>query len=331
MCHACVGDSPPRKCQWLPPPGDFPLMTTVQTLRWKHIAEQREAQRRELIWRDLDGEVRTLSGQQVGGPAGAPGADGRCIQCDRDCAPATLDGGYCSECWLSRCWICGCWAPGLQRAGAPERWQCSSCSCLTPSAQDSLHAVAATLEASFTSWHSSWRHYTFHQVRAAKATLPVPQPAKVADWLYIGDLHDIQMLVAEGPRALSFEGILSLCSEGMRKVEGIDRFGHLQISGCAHQVLAASDSDGFDMISVALPAAISFVTPFFARRAPVLVHCHTGMNRSAFIVVALLILLEGMPLTDALRAVTAARGKVLTNRSLRAQLLEIAVRAGRWP
>ena len=55
------------------------------------------------------------------------------------------------------------------------------------------------------------------------------------------------------------------------------------------------------------------------------------MNRSAFIVVALLILLEGMPLTDALRAVTAARGKVLTNRSLRAQLLEIAVRAGRWP
>ena len=85
------------------------------------------------------------------------------------------------------------------------------------------------------------------------------------------------------------------------------------------------------MISVALPAAISFATPFFARRAPVLVHCHTGMNRSAFIVVALLILLEGMPLTDALRAVTAARGKVLTNRSLRAQLLEIAVRAGRWP
>ena len=61
VCHVCVGDTPPRKCQWLPPPGDFPLMTTVQTLRWKHIAEQREAQRRELIWRDLDGEVRTLS------------------------------------------------------------------------------------------------------------------------------------------------------------------------------------------------------------------------------------------------------------------------------
>ena len=60
--------------------------------------------------------------------------------------------------------------------------------------------------------------------------MPVPQPAKVADWLYIGALHDIQMLVAEGPRALSFEGILSLCSEGMRKVEGVDSFGHLQIS-----------------------------------------------------------------------------------------------------
>ena len=61
VCHVCVGDTPPRKCQWLPPPGDFQLMTTAQTLRWKHIAEQREAQRRELIWRDLDGEVRTLS------------------------------------------------------------------------------------------------------------------------------------------------------------------------------------------------------------------------------------------------------------------------------
>ena len=61
-----------------------------------------------------------------------------------------------------------------------------------------------------------------------------------------------------------------------------------------------------------------------------LVHCYGGINRSVFVAVALLMLLENMNLADALRAVAATRGRVLTNRSFRAQLLEVAVMTGRF-
>ena len=167
------------------------------------------------------------------------------------------------------------------------------------------------------------------EARAAKAAMPVPQPARVADWLYLGDIHDVKLLVAERPHAFRFAGILSLCPESMRRVDGVNRFGQLHGFGFAHQVVAASDSMGFDMISQALPAAMDFARPFFESRVPVLVHGRGGINRSAFIVAALLVLLEDMPLTDALRAIAASRGRALTNRSFRAQLLDIAARAGR--
>ena len=68
VCHACIGDSPARPCQRVPPPSDFPLMSSAQTLRWKSFMELREAQRAELMWRDLNGEVQTSSGQRVAAP-----------------------------------------------------------------------------------------------------------------------------------------------------------------------------------------------------------------------------------------------------------------------
>ena len=136
------------------------------------------------------------------------------------------------------------------------------CVCLSSSYQGHFRDMADALKASFIPWDSSWRHDTLEEVRAAKATLAVPQPAKVADWLYVGDIHDVQLLVAGGPSALKFAGILSLCPENMQKISGTDRYGHLQGVGCAHQIVAAVDSMAFNMLSEALPAAIRFVKPF---------------------------------------------------------------------
>ena len=110
----------------------------------------------------------------------------------------------------------------------------------------------------------------------------------------------------------------------MNKVIGSDKFGHLKDVACAHQIVASTDSLGFYMLGEAMPAALRFVKPFFDRRAPVLVHCYGGINRSVFVAVALLMLLDNMTLTNALRAVAAKRGRVLTNRSFRAQLLEVS-------
>ena len=331
VCHACIGDSPAGPCQRVPPPSDFPLMSSEQTLRWRSFMEQRETQRAELVWRDLNGEVQTSSGQRVDAPRETRGARGRCVQCHKDYVSATDDDGYCSECWASCCCVCGCWTHGLRRAGMPGQWQCPFCSRLQPGDQEQFRAMAAALGASCAPWRSSWcyRSFLLEEARALKAVMPGPQPAMVADWLYLGDIHDVKLLVAGGPRDFPFAGILSLCPESIRRVDGVNRFGQLQGFGCAHTVVAASDSMGFDMISRALPAAMDFARPFFQSRAPVLVHGCGGMNRSAFIVAALLVLLEDLPLMDALRTIAASRGRVLTNRSFRAQLLDIAARTGR--
>ena len=318
VCHACIGDSPAPPCQWMPPLSDFPLMTAAQTLRWKPVVKLREVQRAELVWRDLSAEAL----------GEAAGADGRCVQCRKYYTPAAADGGYCSACWVSSCCICGCWDQRLVGAKVPERWQCLACLRLPPKNQEYFRVMAAALEASFVPWHTSWRHNTLEEIRAAKAAMPVPQPAKVADWLYLGDIHDL-LLVAESRLPVGVAGVLSLCPECVRQVDWADRFWHLRDVGCAHQVVAASDSVGFDMISEALPAAIHFARPFFERRVPVLVHSHRGINRAVFVAVALLMVLDHMRLTDALRAVAASRGAVLTNRSFRGQLLDIASRTGR--
>ena len=95
-----------------------------------------------------------------------------------------------------------------------------------------------------------------------------------------------------------------------------------------HEIVAAEDSMTFYMLNEVLLSALRFVKPFFERGAPVLVHCHDTTNRSAFVAVALLLLLEYRRLTDALNAVAAARCRMLSNRSFRAQLLEVALHSG---
>ena len=221
------------------------------------------------------------------------------------------------------------------------------CQCEAPpsdfpsmSSAEMMHVQSVLQQAAARSADMIWRDLNDEVLQArglreeASAGTPVAsvaatQPSRVAAWLYLGDLKDVQELVAGGLCECGFAGILSLCHEKMHLVRGVNRFGQLQGPGPVHQVVAASDSMGFDMIGHALPAAMHFARPFFRSRAPLLVHCCGGLNRSAFIVAALLVLLEDMPLTDALRAIAASRGRVLTNRSFRAQLLDIAARTGR--
>ena len=178
-------------------------------------------------------------------------------------------------------------------------------------------------------WRSSGCYSTEEGAGVAGAGMPASQPSRVTEWLYLGDIEHVKRLVAGRPCECSFGGILSLCHESMHEVGGVNRFGQLQGIVPAHQVVAASDSMGFDMISQALPAAMYFARPFFQSRAPLLVHCRGGLNRSGFIAAALLVLLENMALTDALRAIATSRCRGVTNRSFLAQLQDIAARSGR--
>ena len=58
VCHACLGGGPADRCRWEPDPGDFRPMSAEERFRWKRCSEQLEAHRAELIWEDLDAEVR---------------------------------------------------------------------------------------------------------------------------------------------------------------------------------------------------------------------------------------------------------------------------------
>ena len=55
-----------------------------------------------------------------------------------------------------------------------------------------------------------------------------------------------------------------------------------------------------------------------------LVHCYGGVNRAPAISVGLIVVLDRLPLCIAVRLVVSSRGKVLTNRRFRAQLVQLA-------
>ena len=85
-----------------------------------------------------------------------------------------------------------------------------------------------------------------------------------------------------------------------------------------------AESKTYDLLADAVPRALEFVKPFYTRRVPVLVHCYGGGNLAAVISVALLLLLDRLPLCISVRFVVSNRGKVLTSRRFRAQLVQLA-------
>jgi hypothetical protein len=134
--------------------------------------------------------------------------------------------------------------------------------------------------------------------------------------------------------------------------EAVERngFGYMQI--------AASDDRFYDIVGEAVPGARAFVegacfssrcagqpgtmdagltrpqalkTPSVdvtAKSGCALVHCWAGINRSAAVAVALLMLLERCPLLSAIAAVVRVRGLVLQNKSFRLQLVRLAKSEG---
>ena len=66
VCHACLGGGPADRCRWEPDPGDFRPMSAEERFRWKRCSGQLEAHRAELIWEDLDAEVRQKKKSKLG-------------------------------------------------------------------------------------------------------------------------------------------------------------------------------------------------------------------------------------------------------------------------
>ena len=141
----------------------------------------------------------------------------------------------------------------------------------------------------------------------------------------MGDLHDAECLAA-GLLASEVRGVVTLCPDAMSHEARESLAEGLAAQKVHHCEISARDDDTYDLVAGALPSALEFVQPFKAKGEAVLVHCQGGVNRGPAISVALLMRLDRLLLCNAVRIVVTNRGKVLTRRQFRAQLVQLAYR-----
>ena len=93
----------------------------------------------------------------------------------------------------------------------------------------------------------------------------------------------------------------------------------LQTRGVELISLAASDDWNFRITEYLWPQARAALGAWRQRGRRVLVNSFWGVNRSCSVVLLWLVVCEGYTFLEAMRAVTLARGTVLTNHSFRLQ------------
>jgi protein-tyrosine phosphatase len=92
----------------------------------------------------------------------------------------------------------------------------------------------------------------------------------------------------------------------------------------------AADVEHYRLLDLHFDDVAAFYKDAVEKSEPVFVHCVAGINRSVTIVVALLIAVEKMTLTAAVKHVAAQRGiQVLINDGFCLQLVEFAKKHGK--
>eukprot|EP00929_Paragymnodinium_shiwhaense_P122853 TRINITY_DN9605_c0_g2_i1.p1 TRINITY_DN9605_c0_g2~~TRINITY_DN9605_c0_g2_i1.p1 ORF type:complete len:1202 (+),score=251.55 TRINITY_DN9605_c0_g2_i1:125-3730(+) len=154
---------------------------------------------------------------------------------------------------------------------------------------------------------------------------PGKQPAKILDWLYLGDLYeatDIDKLRRRG-----VDAVLNLVSwwELVAKLpEDMNLPHYFSEHSIDYNEVDSEDRLFYDMVESSWPEAEQVLKRCHAEGKHVLVNCHAGHNRSACIVVCWLVVHEGMSLCDAISLVLSRRGIILSNHGFRLQLVRLA-------
>jgi len=149
------------------------------------------------------------------------------------------------------------------------------------------------------------------------ATLPSRVDAD-GPGLYIGDAASARD--AEALRAL---GIGAVMNCGAPAADYPPGFGHL--------LVRCEDTEGYPLLSRHLGECLAFGDVCESEGRGLLVHCVMGLNRSATLAVAMLMLRRGTLLLESVRCVWESRGRlpILTNSSFRRQLVQLAHLTGR--
>lgn len=98
--------------------------------------------------------------------------------------------------------------------------------------------------------------------------------------------------------------------------------------GIRYLALDAQDDRHFAILEKCLPAASDFISSSHAEGRAVLVHCMAGVNRSATLTVAYLLLRERRNLFELFAECSAARPSILQNPAFQLQLCSLAHRHG---
>ena len=158
--------------------------------------------------------------------------------------------------------------------------------------------------------------------------LPVPQPAQIAPFaepgLFVGDLDDVKNVPLLRELGIGF--ILNLCPEHLNG-EYADLPAQLAQDGIKQLTWPAEDSWNFDIVDKVVNQGACDFIEMGLRSAGVLVNCWGGVNRSACVAVAYLVLRKQLCLVGAVKQAMAQRGTVLTNRYFRWLLVKAAVEA----
>ena len=138
-------------------------------------------------------------------------------------------------------------------------------------------------------------------------------PVEILPYLLLGDKRS-----AGDPHALEAFGVTHVLN-----VAG--RYGKTELaSSCCYLEIAADDEEGYPLLKRHFVEASAFMNRARVEGGRCLVHCQAGVNRSACLAVAELMLSQQLPVLDALRRAKQARGVLLSNHSFQAQLIELA-------
>ncbi len=146
-------------------------------------------------------------------------------------------------------------------------------------------------------------------------------PTQLTDFLYIGNSQD-----AKSPTLLKCYGIthvLNCAALANFERDYIKKLPYPNDSGIKYEEFEAKDNDGYPIL-VHFPQAKRFIDDAKERNGKVLVHCEMGINRSAAICIAYMMVDEGLTLIQALKRVKRERKTVLINEGFQKHLIWFA-------
>lgn len=147
-----------------------------------------------------------------------------------------------------------------------------------------------------------------------------PTPVEILPWLYLSDersVRDTSKLVR-----LGISHVLTVNSMSFRFVSELRE--NLMCRGITHMYSPGQDYEGYVMIGNHWEECRLFLEHVRESGGIAVVHCSAGINRSAVIVAAAHMVLEQIPVLQAVEHCVEQRGCVLWNRSFQKQLCILA-------